>query len=76
LIVLNRKNKETGFSTYLKNLPRIRYLFPKNRVTNVDVHREGSVMDIHRVHVPHKFMGSPKALKLMYGILYMCHTGL
>ena len=35
LIVLNRKNKETGFSTYLKNLPRIRYLFPKNRVASM-----------------------------------------
>jgi hypothetical protein len=28
-----RHGKEIGFSTYLKNLPRIRYLFPKNRVT-------------------------------------------
>ena len=24
-----------GFSTYLKNLPRICYLFPKNRVTSM-----------------------------------------
>jgi hypothetical protein len=35
LIVLNRKNKETGFSTYLKNLPKIRYVFPKNRVRSM-----------------------------------------
>ena len=33
LIVLNRKNKETGLSTYLKSSQSIRYLYPKNRVT-------------------------------------------
>ena len=42
------------------------YEITKNIKTNV----------CYSVPVPHKFMRSPKALKLMYGILYMCHTSL
>ena len=49
-MVLNRKNKETGFSTYLKNLPRIRYLFPTNRVMSMFIPKV-PFMDIHRVYV-------------------------
>ena len=62
MIVLNRKNKETGFFNLLQKSTKDPLLVPQES-RNVDVHPEGSVMDIHRVNRQHMYNGLKKKEK-------------